>query len=84
MPVHCPAFTSVGQSACKILNCNKYLALGFGRGRGGAGGGPGQGNGGQAGQGGWGGQGGPAVAAMTVERYDELLSLPISIRLLSH
>ena len=56
----------------------KYLALGFGRGRGGGGGGPGQGNGGQASQGGRGGQGGPAFAALTVERYGELLSLPHS------
>ena len=56
----------------------KYLALGFGRGRGGGGGGPGQGNGGQAGQGGRGGQGGAAVAAMTIQRYDELLELPHS------
>ena len=56
----------------------KYLALGFGLGRGGGGGGPGPGNGGQAGEGGRGGQGGPAVAAMTVQRYDELLSLPHS------
>ena len=56
----------------------KYLALDFGRARGGGGGGPGQGNGAQAGEGGRGGQGGPAAAAMTVERYDELLSLPHS------
>ena len=54
----------------------KYLALGFGGGRGGGGGGPGQGNRGQVGQGDGEGQGGAAVAAMTIQRYDELLKLP--------
>ena len=54
------------------------LALGFGRGRVGGGGGPGRANGGQVGQGGRGGQGGPAVAIMTIERYDEQLNLPHS------
>ena len=58
------------------LEVRKYFALGFGRGRGGGGGGPGQGNGGQAGQGGRGGQEEAVVAAMTTERYDELLQLP--------
>lgn len=59
----------------------KFLALGFGQGRGGGGGGLGRGNGGQAGQGGQGGRGGqwgPAMAAITEQRFSELMKLPHS------
>ena len=78
----CHNCENAGHLRAKCLNLHpevkKYLYLGFGRGRGGGGSGLGQGNGGQVGQGGRGGQKGAAVTAMTAERYDELLQLPLS------